>query len=171
MSQSDDMDSINRYMLAQKPATSKATSLKDDWIKWYESMSWWDRTQTSENYDLDRNKRDEYNLANATSSQQKKDVEAVIKGGLATEQTQAPAGTDLDQYNRRTSKGTYVVESPPLIPDKYKVGALVVGSLAVVAFAYNAPHAIAGAFTGRRPLSEKLARIRRRVGRRISGHS
>jgi hypothetical protein len=125
MSRSDNLDNlraINTYMMATHAETPSAITLKDAWVKWYNEMSWYDATvNINDTYDLARNRRLAFNLANARTSAEKQAVQTQATEGMSTEQQQ---GKD----DRRTSTGTYDVAKPPLIPTAYKVAAAATGA-------------------------------------------
>lgn len=105
MSQSEDIDAIAVYMAAQSPKTPLATNLKNDWVAWLDQMSWYDKNFTSHVYDTARNKRNAFNIANATSAQELENVKNVIKTGINTEQLQGLP-------DRRDGNGNYPLPPP-----------------------------------------------------------
>lgn len=96
MSQGDDMEAINVYIANGKPKTKDAAEVRDDWIRWYADLSWWEKAADGPTYDKARNFRTEYNRANAVTKEEKKHVETVIKTGITTEELQGEAKRQLE---------------------------------------------------------------------------
>lgn len=113
--QADDIDAINRYIVYAKVNTKEAGKIKDEWIKWHDSLGWWDRNMAPEIYDKARNLRNKFNLANATSAKEKEEIRQVQQTGLSTEEMQG--GT-----RRILSTGQYETEDEPIIPTSFKLG-------------------------------------------------
>lgn len=113
--QADDIDAINRYVVYAKVNTKDAGKVKDEWIKWHDSLGWWDRNMSPEVYDKARNLRNKFNLANATSAKEKEEIRNVQQTGLSTEEMQG--GT-----RRILSTGTYETPDEPIIPSSFKLG-------------------------------------------------
>jgi hypothetical protein len=86
MSQSEDMDAINRYMMRMDLMTGQAAQHRDAWVVWYDNLSWWERTQDGAIYDEARNRRNEFNLANAVTPEEKAGVLHVMQTGMTTEE-------------------------------------------------------------------------------------
>lgn len=135
MAQIEDIDAISRYITSQPIRTDTARQLKDDWIRWRDGLSFWDRNFDGSTYDLARNKKLAFDRANAVTAQQKQAVETVAKTGLSTEQMQG-------KEDRRTSTGEYAIQPKPIIPTEYKVAIAVVGAGAVLLFAHALPGAL-----------------------------
>lgn len=114
--QADDIDAINRYIVYAKVNTKEAGKIKDEWIKWHDSLGWWDRNMAPEVYDKARNLRNKFNIANATSSKEKEAIRQMQQTGLSTEEMQG--GT-----RRVLSTGTYeTADSDSIVPTSFKVG-------------------------------------------------
>lgn len=141
--QADDIDAINVYIMQTQAVTPEATKLKDSWIKWFNDLSWYSKDLSLDTYDEARNRRNAFNIANAPTAVAKAQVKAVVKGGLTSEESAGRA-------SRLNSEGKFPEEDKPLIPTPYKV----VGAIAllggVLAFAWEAPHAIANAIFRRK---------------------
>ncbi len=86
MSQAEDMDALNRFFASQHPQTEDAAELRDEWILWHDGLSWWSRNMDSSIWDQARNRRNKYNLANATTREEYEGVKQVMKTGLTTEE-------------------------------------------------------------------------------------
>lgn len=130
--QGEDMEAIDWYFYDTEAKTSAARDLKDDWIVWYDGLDWWDRNYDQSTYDEARERRDAFNLANATTAAEREQVEQVIETGMTTEEMQG--GT-----SRKTSGGTYGAEEP-LLSTKTKIiiGAVILGG-AYIHFAFLRP--------------------------------
>lgn len=131
--QSDDLDAINAFFMSTEAVTPQAVTIKDAWVTWFNQLSWWERTVDGNTYDMARNRRNEFNLANAVTIAEKAQVENVIKTGMSTEQMQGVP-------DRRLSSGM-MPEYLQLLstPAKLVIGA--VAAVAVVAAAYATPKA------------------------------
>lgn len=91
MSQAEDMSAIQRMMAAQTPKNDDARALKSEFIKWFDGLSFWDRTMTSSNYQDARKRRDAFMLANATTPAEIAAVKRV-QGKPAPVVTQSESG-------------------------------------------------------------------------------
>lgn len=107
MSQSDDMTAIDTFIHSVPLNTDKAKGLFTDWVTWYTNLSWYGRTQDSSNYDIARNKRNAFELANAQSDDEKAQIKAVQTKGVSTEQAKG-------QPDRRDAEGNII--PPPSVP-------------------------------------------------------
>jgi len=130
---SENIDAIRAYFDQTSVKTAEAQKIKDAFVAWYDGLTWFGKGLNS-NYDLARNQRNRFNLANATSAEEKQVVETVITTGLSTEQVQG-------QPDRRDETGMLpgpvAPPPPPLIPTPYLVGGAILGGLALLAFAYG----------------------------------
>lgn len=109
MSQADDMEAINVYMMGTAPKNILATTLKNEWLHWYDALNFYDKNFDGGTYDVARNKRNAFNLANVSSLQEEQNVREVIKGGITTEQMQG-------KTDRRDSNGMFPNPPPRTIP-------------------------------------------------------
>lgn len=144
----EDLEAINRHIMTTKIVNQSAVKLKDQWIKWYNDLGWYDRNvNAQETYDAARNRRNLFNLANTSSAAQKEAVRAVMLDGLSSEEM---AGG----VKRSDSTGMFQEEEKPLIPVGYKlaVGIAIVGTGLIFAYglATTIPTAIAGLIASRR---------------------
>lgn len=80
----DNMKAIKSFFDDAKAVTPQAASIKDKFLKWYDSLWWFSQSD----YDLARNQRNSFNLANTVAIEEKKAVEEVMKTGLSTEEMQ-----------------------------------------------------------------------------------
>lgn len=126
----DDMAAIKAYFVRTKAVTPSAVKIKDDFTKWYDSL--WFMTQSD--YDLARNMRNNFNLANATSPTELESVKRVIKTGLTAEQMH-------NEPDRRLSSGMFpgatTPPKTPLFPWWVWASVAVVGGLSLVAYSYG----------------------------------
>jgi hypothetical protein len=131
-SNSDDMNAINAYMMASTPATPTAVDLKNQWVTWWNGLGMFSNFGNA-NYDEARNRRNTFDLANATTAEQVAQVRAVMTQGLSTEQ-------DSGDADRRLSTG--MMPNPPLIPVQYQAAAEVAGVAAIVLIVLRKLHII-----------------------------
>jgi hypothetical protein len=117
---SSDLEAINVYMGSARAVTPAAVKLQDEWIKWFDNLSWYEKNMDSDIYDKVRNKRNAFNAANAVTEKQKEDAKEIAQRGMSTEEMQGKA-------RRITSKGF----QEDLIPSKYKWGAAGIALLAI----------------------------------------
>ena len=110
-------DAIQAYFVATPAVTTDAQKIKDDFLRWYDDLTWYGKGQQA-TLDLARNQRNRFNLANATTAEEAAQVQDVIKTGLTAEQM-------LGGVDRRLSDGMLpgpvAPPPPPLIPTKYLV--------------------------------------------------
>lgn len=117
--QLDDMEAVNRYIAGAPLKTRAAEAAHDEWIKWYDSLSWLEKSFDGETWDRARNLKNKFNAANATSSAEKEMAERVAKSGLTTEEI--AGGT-----RRTLSSGEYDV---PFISTSTRVA---IGGMAIL---------------------------------------
>ncbi len=112
------IDAINRYIADSTINTSAGAKARDEWIRWHDKLGWYDKSfPTLEVYDQARNLRNEFNLANAKTSQEKKEIKQIQQEGLTSEELRGEA-------SRRLSTGDYLEHpeaSEPWIPTKTKI--------------------------------------------------
>ncbi len=114
-----DLEAINTYMHVQPLNNADATNLFNQWVTWYDALGFLDKTvNSSSTYDLARNMRDEFNLANAETPEAKAQVQAAMKTGQSSEQ-------DAGQTDRRNAQGFQpgptAPQAPPLVPTYMKI--------------------------------------------------
>lgn len=127
--QADDIDAINRYIVYATIKTKEAGKIKDEWIRWHDTLSWWDKNMNQGVFDEARNKRNRFDIANSTSAAERESVKQRQQTGLSTEETQG--GT-----RRVLSSGQYDTPSEPLVPTSFKAGVAL--TVAVAALGYTA---------------------------------
>ena len=121
------MAAINQMIANTEPVNARARQLKDEWITWWDDLSWLDKNVTGDAYDKARNKRNEFLKANAATAAQKAAVQQVLKGGGTTEEVEAgpnkpgEAGQFHKEERRATSEGKFPEKKEPLIPTQYKI--------------------------------------------------
>jgi hypothetical protein len=130
----DEIRAIRAFFDRTEAKTAEAAKIKDDFIKWYDGLWITANYVPQSDYDLARNQRNRFNLANATTLEEKTAVQEVIQTGLSTEQTQ---GDPDRRLSGGMLPGPVTPPKPPLIPDEYKLAAAVVGGLAILAMAYG----------------------------------
>lgn len=123
MSMPEDLAAIDRYMKETPGKTASAIRIKDDWTVWYDGIGWWG-SYSQENYDHARNLRNQFNLANATTSEDLEMAQRVMQTGLTTE--------ELAGGTRRTlSTGMY---DEPLISSSTKLVVVAIGAFSAVIY-------------------------------------
>lgn len=116
------IDAINRYIAGAKPKTMAGAKARDAWIKWHDSLGWYDKSFPSlEVYDRARNLKNEFEIANAETKEEVKATKEKQQTGLTSEEMRGEA-------SRRLSSGDYLEEDPdereegePWLPTKTKV--------------------------------------------------
>jgi len=93
------LDAINRYIMTTHLQTPKAAKVHDEWVRWFDDLSWLQKTSQG-TLDEARNRRTEFNLANALTAEAKKNVLEVAKTGATSEQM-------LGDSDRRLSTGLF----------------------------------------------------------------
>lgn len=84
----DDLRALNAYMHSVTPKTDAARKLLSDWAGWWVAVgdpSNYMFLVPDEVWDEARNRRNAFNLANATTPQEHAQVQEVIKSGVTTE--------------------------------------------------------------------------------------
>lgn len=84
--QGDDLEAIHRYMMTAETQTPEAVALRDGWIVWWEDLNWWEKNTDDDTYNQARNRRNAFLRANAVTPDEKAAAEAVILGGVTTEE-------------------------------------------------------------------------------------
>ena len=111
-----DMEAINRFMSDTVAVTPEAVRLKDDWIRWWDTLGWGEKNVGTQAFDEARNRRNAFIIANAITPSQKKDMEDVVKHGITSEEMQGDT-------RRADSSGKFPEPPPPpLVPDWMKLG-------------------------------------------------
>lgn len=98
--QADDLDALNKYVTGTPIRTPQAQALRDQWIAWFDGLSYSQRSFDRPTYDTARNKKLDFNLANATSEAERAEIRKIASEGLSSEEMQGEA-------DRRMTGGTY----------------------------------------------------------------
>lgn len=125
MDQAEDIDAIHDFFVREQPHNETARRLKDDWMRWAGSLSWYqkhvDTNVGAEAY----NRRNEFMRANVQSKEELEKTNEFLK--------KVPAFDPVTgNPNFVDSKGDRVLQPKPLIPTPYKVAG-VIGAAAVAA--------------------------------------
>jgi hypothetical protein len=116
----EDLDAINRYMRQTPLKTPEAFRIKDDFIKWYDGLSFYAKNvANSGTYDIARTRRNQLSLANSTTPEEKAGVVRVITTGITTEEMQGKPRPPVDgatgRVGSQVSKPT-VAPTPSTMP-------------------------------------------------------
>lgn len=112
-----DIDAIKDYFVRTEAVTLEASKIKDEFTKWYDTLGWYSKS-TDENFDLARNIRNRFNLANATTPEEKAAVETTMATGVSSEQAQ---GTPDRRLQNGMLPGPVTPPPAPLIPTEWKI--------------------------------------------------
>ena len=86
MSQEEDMNAVNVYMRTTPIVNNAAFPIKNDFIKWWDNLGWWDKNHSSESWDIARTKRNKFMLANVKNEEQRAAVVKVVTTGIESEE-------------------------------------------------------------------------------------
>lgn len=78
-----DIRAIDEYFARTQPATMKARLLKESWIKWYHSLSEWEKRTDTDVLMQARGRRNDFSIANATTPEALEHVNEVLERGKA----------------------------------------------------------------------------------------
>lgn len=115
--QLQDLTAIDEFFARTQATTYKARSLKESWIKWYHSLSEFDKRLDPDTLLQARGRRNDFNLANTTTAEQKQQVQDVIDRGAAERGTvpdvnyfwNSPTGQNVRKAGWYTAIGTGAV--------------------------------------------------------------
>lgn len=127
--QADNIAAINRYMVETPANNPKVIKLRDEWIRWHDGLTWWEKNIETATYDRARNLRNEFNLLNATTPAEKEAVKNVQTTGLTSEELEGGV-------RRVLSSGNYSEASGGLLPPGFALG--IGATLAVLVGGYTA---------------------------------
>lgn len=131
-----DLRAIADYFDRTEAVTPQAIVLKDKWTIWWDNQSWFNKNVTPlDIYDEARNRRNAFNLANATTAEERAIADRVAKKGYTTEEMRG-------ESKRILSTGRFPEESKPWIPTWAKVTAVAAGAVTVVAIGARKLHII-----------------------------
>lgn len=123
--QAEDIDAIHEFFVRTKPLNAKAEKLKDDWMKWAGSLSWYAKHVDTNIGAEAFNRRNDFMRANVQSKEELDKTNEFLK--------KVPAFDSVTgNPNFVDSKGDRVKQPEPLIPTPYKVAG-VIGAAAVAA--------------------------------------
>lgn len=106
MSQSEDMEAVNLYMRTTPLTQPEAFQIKDAFIRWYDGLSWWDKSMNSDTWDEARTRRNQLNIANQPTQAKKDEIRDV----LARAVDQAP------NFDKQTGRVGSQVSKPTVAP-------------------------------------------------------
>lgn len=105
--QGEDMDAITQYVtVTRKPKTAAATAKQDEYKKWIDTVSWWNKNYDRPTYDHARNLRNEFDELDAVTPAEKAAVALVHKTGLTTEEMEGGG-------SRVSSEGRFSEQEAP----------------------------------------------------------
>lgn len=135
--QNANIEAINRYILTQTIHTAKAAALKDEWIANYGKLGWYEKSFDSTIYDWVRNRRNDFDYANAPTAEALAAAKHQHTQGLSSEQLR---GEEDQRLASKNVAGSYLepagvveevaAEQEPFIPTRIKV----VAALGAVAY-------------------------------------
>lgn len=106
-SQDQDIDAITQYItVTRKPKTVAAIAKQDEYKKWIDTVSWWNKNYDRPTYDHARNLRNEFDELDAVTPAEKAAVALVHKTGLTTEEMEGGA-------SRVSSEGRFSEQEAP----------------------------------------------------------
>ena len=111
---SDDLEAIDRYMKETPLHTKEAARLRDEWIKWWDGLWWFEKQTDSNLFDIARNKKNAFNLANARDPIERADIKESLKTAVTSEELRGDP-------RRMLSDGSYDTEKEPFFPTRVKV--------------------------------------------------
>lgn len=115
-----DMLALNEYMSDTVAVTPDAVKLKDDWITWWNGLTWYQRNIASDTWDEARNRRNAFFLANAPTKKDKEDVQNFLNTAVTEEESEGKPRRTLSTGMLPTPPAP---PAPPLIPSWFKIGA------------------------------------------------
>lgn len=124
MSQIEDVEAIDHYMRSTPLKTPEAFQIKDAYIKWFDAAGFWDKNYSSDFYDEIRTRRNQLNIANATTETAKAQVRNVIETGVTTEEMQGKKKPAVDSQTGRVGSQIHkpsAPATPSTMPDANQV--------------------------------------------------
>jgi hypothetical protein len=103
-----DLEAIDRFIKEATPRNKASAKIRDEWIIWWDTLSWYQKNLDGGTLDEARNRRNAYNRADAQTAQEREQVEAVIQGGVSREEMRG-------EPDRRLSSGDLPGESKGLV--------------------------------------------------------
>lgn len=124
------MEAVAKYFARIPPKTSKARNVKDAYIRWKDSLGWWDLAMNqSELWDKARNFKTRYDMANARTQSEKDAAERQRLGGLTTEEIE-------DKARRTKASGLFVESKGDLIAGRLKYPIYIIGTLLIAGYGF-----------------------------------
>ena len=108
--QAQDMNAMGRHMAAVIANTSAATKLLTEWNVWFHGLSWYERNVDEQIWMLARNKVNQFNLANASNSDERDAVMRQIQQGGKFAQVMAAGKGESLPVNAET--GMFEISQP-----------------------------------------------------------
>lgn len=93
----EDMSAINQFVSDTVAITPDAIELKNQWVRWWDGLSWYTKNVSTEAYDEARNRMKAFVIANQPTQQAKKDIKEVFAQGIDTEQMEGESKRSDDQ--------------------------------------------------------------------------
>jgi len=110
--QVDDAEAIYTYMKNATPNTDAASTMRAQFLTWYQNSSWYNKNFDTKWYDELRSRRNAFNLANAVTPQQKAQVEKILTTGRTAEEMQGKPRPKIDVKTGMVGKS---IASPPVL--------------------------------------------------------
>lgn len=109
----DEFSKLNQRVQQMQPTTTKSRKLKDDWLQWYNGLTFWEKTFSDDKFNEARNRWLDLVAADA------RDPEAVKSALRMVPSIEQIHGLP----DPRNSEGYYAVGAAPIVPTSFKVGA------------------------------------------------
>lgn len=106
MSQSEDMDAVNIYMRTLPLKTQEAFSIKDAFIRWYDKLSWYDKSMSNDVWAEAQTRRNQLNIANQPTEAKKEEIRDVLDR----------AADRPKEFDRQTGRVGSQVTKPTVAP-------------------------------------------------------
>lgn len=110
--QVDDAEAVYVYMKNAVPKTDAASTMKAQFLTWYQNSSWYNKNFDTKWYDELRSRRNAFNLANAVTPAQKAQVQQVLAKGMTAEEMQGKPRPKIDTKTGMVGKS---ISSPPVL--------------------------------------------------------
>jgi hypothetical protein len=102
----EDLDAINKYIMSTETKTEAGKKAKDEWVHWFQALGWGEKNMwNTDTLNVARNKRLDFNRANAVTEKEKQAIETVTQTGLSKEQ-------QYGGVSAQDSSGKYHEEPP-----------------------------------------------------------
>src|SRR5262245_8600658 len=104
MSQIEDMEAVNAYFSRIVAVTPLAVQHKASWFTWYNNLGPIDKRYVSGVWDEARARRNQFNLANAKTPDERKQIEYVMATGVSTESIQGKTAAEIEAKRREIAE-------------------------------------------------------------------